>query len=1044
MREKIFFIKLFIFYSVFVVAQDYSVKEVEALFESRNYSAAQAICKKIINSGHSDEAISYYHARCSKELFLSDALKLYQQYSNDFPYSIFSENVNQDLALLHFRNEEYDKSIYFLSKLSNIESDNRFLFKLAYANFSIDSLSEASYYFSKLMVVESKYASTSRYYYAYISYKEGLYATALDHFKQLIGDDKFGSIIPYYITQIYFYQKKYNELINFAAPLIANVIPSRVAEMNRLLAESYYSLSNYERAIVHFNNYLSAENNSPPIVHFLLGQSYYNEEDYKNAVLQLEKVTKSADSIMQNSAYFLGASYLKTKNYHYALQAFKKASLYDCNLKIREDAYFNYAKLSYQLDLPFDNTLKVLQTYLQTYNHPLHKKEIENLMVSTLQGTSRYLEAYTALQNIHVPTFEQKKSIQQLSYFLGVRAYNSLDYRAAIDYFSYGNNYQINSDLTYLISFWLADCYFQLSNYEDAADMYANLTIVKNKNLIYYDALHKYNIAYCYFKQNEYHLSNKYFRIYEKLAADSMRLNDAYLRIADGFFMLSQYSLAEKYYEKAVAYNLFDTDYALYNRSLTLGLIGKHSLKIELLEKLKSNYVNSAYYDNAISDIAEHYKNNAKHKLALQYFSELLSISKDKDLIANAYLSKGIIYFNSNRIDNAIEEFLFVINNYSKTKYFKEALSGLQSAYASLGQIEKYLTIIDELPEVSISKAEQDSLIYNTAFMKFSEGDYLIANRTFNNYIQQFKNGIFINDAKYYNAFCALNLGDTVLSIILYNELVEQKVSKYEEASLTFLARRYYKLNNFELSNKYYEALEEIVSSNSLKREVIIRLMYGNENINNDLAFKYAKEVIMLDKTDNWLLSKANIVIARNEFKNGNYAKSRKTFEKVERLSNYDEGAEAKYYLAYLTYLDDNLQLAEEMIFQLSDQYSSDHFIAKSFLLLADIYISKDNNFQAKATLESIIENHDGEDMVNVARKKWEQIIEGEIAEKQVLEEQSYIDILDYEVDYEIEFDIDSAPIIDKDYEVQISDTLKILIDSLDIINNNIVDDETE
>ena len=257
MRDKIFFIILFIFHSVFVVAQDFSLKEVEVLFENRNYSAAQAICKQIITSGHSDEAISYYHARCSKELFLSDALKLYQQYSSDFPYSRFSENVNQDLALLHFNNKEYDKSIYFFNELSNIESDNRLLFKLAYANFSVDSLSEASYYFSKLMDVESKYASTSRYYYAYIAYKQGLYGTALDHFNQLIGDNKFGSIIPYYITQIYFYQKKYNELINFAAPLITNVISSRVAEMNRLLAESYYSLSNYERAIVHFNNYLS-------------------------------------------------------------------------------------------------------------------------------------------------------------------------------------------------------------------------------------------------------------------------------------------------------------------------------------------------------------------------------------------------------------------------------------------------------------------------------------------------------------------------------------------------------------------------------------------------------------------------------------------------------------------------------------------------------------------------------------------------------------------------------------------------------------------
>ena len=40
----------------------------------------------------------------------------------------------------------------------------------------------------------------------------------------------------------------------------------------------------------------------------------------------------------------------------------------------------------------------------------------------------------------------------------------------------------------------------------------------------------------------------------------------------------------------------------------------------------------------------------------------------------------------------------------------KEALSGLQSAYMNLAKVDKYLEIINGLPEISISKAEQDSL----------------------------------------------------------------------------------------------------------------------------------------------------------------------------------------------------------------------------------------------------------------------------------------------------------------------------------------------
>ena len=368
-----------------------------------------------------------------------------------------------------------------------------------------------------------------------------------------------------------------------------------------------------------------------------------------------------------------------------------------------------------------------------------------------------------------------------------------------------------------------------------------------------------------------------------------------------------------------------------------------------------------------------------------------------------------MIAFNSGQVEVAIEGFLFVVNNYQHSKYFKEALSGLQAAYSSIAKVDEYLAVIESLPEVSISKAEQDSLTYNTAFMKFSELEYEVAKGAFTKYIERFNNGIFINDAIYYNAICAEKTADTLTALKNYEKIVLRGIAIYQERALLYLARNFYNKDNYEKSNVYYTSLVEFASSNSIKREVIIRLMTGFENVDNVIAFEYANQVIELDKKDDWLLSKAYIIIARNEFENGNYAKSKNTLEKVTKLSAYDEGAEAKYYLAYLTYLDEDLVLAEQMIFELADVYSSDHFIAKAFVLLSDIYVEQENNFQAKATLESIIKNHDGEDLVNIAREKWEVILEQEkeiVVEE--IEEQSYIEISEDEFEYEVkEFDED-------------------------------------
>ncbi|MEC7864039.1 MAG: hypothetical protein VYB55_03135, partial [Bacteroidota bacterium] len=478
--------------------------------------------------------------------------------------------------------------------------------------------------------------------------------------------------------------------------------------------------------------------------------------------------------------------------------------------------------------------------------------------------------------------------------------------------------------------------------------------------------------------------------------------------------------------------------YALYQHSVSLGLIGKNTLKVELLKQIVADFANSSYYDNSLYDLAKHYKNTSNYALANKYYDDLISFSNDDNLVADAYLSKGMIDFNSGKVEVAIDQFLFVVNNYQQIKYFKEALSGLQSAYASIGKIEEYLAVIESLPEVSITKAEQDSLTYSTAFMKFSEMDYEVAKNAFDKYLQRFESGIFIDDATYYNAISSLKIGDTTSAVLNYEKVLESSSSSYQENALIFLARRSYHVGDYETSNIYYAKLLKFASSNSIKREVVIRLMTGNEHTDQIVALKYAKQVIELDKTDNWLLSKAYIIIAREEFESGNYAKSKSSFEKVTNLSAYDEGAEAKYYLAYLTYLDDDLVLAEQLIFALAEDYSSDHFIAKAFILLADIYVAQANLFQAKATLESIIDNHDDEGLVNVAREKWELIVESEkeiVVDK--MEEQFFIEISEDNFEYAVQE-------IDENYIVPIPDTILIEIDSLEIINKNTLEDEFE
>ena len=66
----------------------------------------------------------------------------------------------------------------------------------------------------------------------------------------------------------------------------------------------------------------------------------------------------------------------------------------------------------------------------------------------------------------------------------------------------------------------------------------------------------------------------------------------------------------------------------------------------------------------------------------------------------------------------------------------------------------------------------------------------------------------------------------------------------------------------------------------------------------------------------------------------------------------------------------------------------SDYWLAKSFILWADIYYKAGNKLQAKQTLQSIIENYDGEDLIAEAQTKYDNIIAEENKARELREKQ--------------------------------------------------------
>ena len=1003
---------LILFLCLFILdsnAQENNLNKAENLYTNGEYSLAQNIFLSELNKSEKNDFVIYRIAECSKKTGNNDAIYWYQELINNYKNSKYYQKSKLDLSYIYFSEKKYINSVRLLSDITQKElKTDEYFFKYGYSLFSLEKYDDAKYNFLK--VGDGKYKNLSQYFYAHISYLQKLYHKSLSGFQSLSDDNTFSRIVPYYITQIYFFLEKYSQVVEYAVPLLDDVISSREAEMCRIVSDSYYHLTDYERSSIYFDRYLEITEEISVTDYFQIGQISIYLEDYEKAISFLEKVKNVNDSITQYTSYYLGKSYLKINKKNFAMNAFKNASEIDFDLDLKEESLYNYFKLSYELDLPYSNLTYVMDQ-LETFDLTKYKQEMKRLMINMFQSTNQYQQAFDFLKNNHLPKLEQRQTLQRLAYYIGVQHFNNANYSNALLKFEFARKYPENKEIDVMCLYWLADCYYQLNDYERSIIHYEEFLETPSNSLLDKISIVKYNLAYSYFQSKQYNKAINMFRKSIDSELDLERMHDAKLRLADSYYMISNFENAAHYYNKSgldvhkMKESYFDIDYSVYQESKCYGLISDYDSQEKCLKGIIIENEGSPYFERSLIDLATLYKNQNKNEEAILYYDKVLNLSKDNEVLSMALLNKGLIYFNEQNLEHSILCLKEVVEKYPRTNSFSSAKIGLKDAYLQNGSIDEYLLYINKIPQLDISVSAMDSLSYQLAYNNFNNSKYFVSKNQFKSYLEKFgESSIFDKHSLYYYAESCWKTKDTLNAIDYFKKVVNLGFSVFYEPSLVKVCRHYFEMKDVELSNKYYQLLDSSASSNGLKREAIVRLMFGFENLNDTLAVSYANRVLNSDKLNDRLVARSKLIIARNDFNNGNFTRSSSLCDEIVDLTKNRDGSEAMYMKSYFSFLSEDYSKTEELVFKLAEEYSSNHWIAKGFVLLSDIYVKQNNDFQAKATLESIIENHDGEQVVNEAKLKWEQITKRQqIKKKNKLEDEVAItigDSLDYDIIY--------------------------------------------
>jgi len=956
------------------------------LFEKEKFGAAQPYFESVIHQV--DDPVSplrisasYHDALCALELYNRNAEYKLAQFSANYPGSSYQNLVNFQLGKLTYAGRKFRKALEYFDQVDikelSAEERAECYFKMGYSYFRQEDYASSRKSFESVMKSSSKYTSPAFYYLAHLDYTERKLDKALENFRKLEQDPHFGSIAPYYIVQIQYLQRNYDEVLTLAPPLLINATEKRAAELTKIMGESYYYLERYDKALPYLEQYYSHTRHAVTRDdHYKLGFTNYMEANYDAALDHLQKAAGPDDTLSQFAYYYIGASYLKTGKKQFASNAFNSAYKLPYDREIKEDALFSMAQLAFELSYdPYSEAVKALRVYLKEYPGSDRADEAYNFLFKISMATRNFKDAMESLENIKVKGSEYQENLQKISYYYGIELFNKFSYEEAIIALKTAADLKKDPQITAESMFWIAEAYYRIENYGGSRKYYMDfLAYAGSKKLPLYN-LANYNLGYVNFKRKDYAGAVTYFQEFVRRPKNEepVLIADAYLRLGDSWFISKKYDDAIAAYNAAIQMKVVDVDYALLQKSKALGVLLRYPEQIEALKQITSNHPGSTYISEAYYEMATSYLINRDPENALFYFRKVAADYPASSFALKARLKAGLIYYNSGLNDLALKTFKEIVQDYPATVESKEALASIRNIYVDMGRVDEFFNYAGDLPFANISITEQDSLSFTSAENQYMRGQYSQASASLLQYLTKFPEGAYRLPASYYLAESLFQENYQREALGYYEQVIAMPVSEFTENAMLKAANLSFLLEDYSKALNYFVQLGSMAHG----KENILESWYGQMKTNYLLAeyenaIEPARKILEEPKISDKMKLETMMIYANSLLRTNELVQARRQYEEITGFSQGAAGAEAKYRIVEIDFRQRDYAAAEEEVFDLINKYAAyDYWVASGFILLADIYLHNGNTFQAKQTLQSILDNYEGDDDIKpLARQK--------------------------------------------------------------------------
>lgn len=948
------------------------------LFLRRDYAAAQQTLSRFVQqkpqASLADEA-AYMIACTSYELKSPDCIKQLEGYLEQYPDSRYANRVQSLIASAYFFQEKYPEAIACFKGcqfdlLADSERDACTL-RMGTAYLKMGNLQEAAVWFSILKEVSSEYHIDAVYHLAYIDYVQKQYDKALQGFRETGESSKYAALSPYYIADIHLVRGNYQQARQIASTYLeAYPRQEKAIEMKRICGEACYGLKQYAAAIDYLSAYRSeteehAERNSL----YKLGMSFFYTGVYSEAAAALGEVTTVQDALTQNAYLHMGLAYLQLKERNRARMAFEQASAMNYDRDIKEQAFYNYALCIHETSYsPFAESVTVFERFLNEFPNSVYTEKVNDYLIEVYMNTRSYMAALNSIAKISRPGNRILEAKQKLLFRLGTQAFAQAAFENAIEYFSQSlqlgrYNQQTQADAYY----WRGESKYRLEQYGAAASDYRQyLEFAPDRRSTEY-GLALYNLGYTAFKQKQY---DKALTWFTRCAESGIRLEndvvaDVYNRMGDCNFYARRFDAADAQYAQASGYSMSLSDYSLFQQSIIKGLQREYGKKIELLNRLITGFPESQYLDDALYEQGRAFVQLEDNDNAVKRYSLLVQRYPESPLSRRAANEIGLLYYQNDKYNEAIAAYKKVISTYPGSEEARLAQRDLKSIYIDLNRVDDYMAFVSTIPGgANFDVNERDSLTYVAAERVYMRGNITEAKNSFVRYLQSFPQGAFSVDAHYYLGLIDYNEKNYTGAVSHLDKVVEYPDNKFSGEAMAMCADIAYREKEYEKSLELYKRMADRAVSQEERvtaRTGAMRSAWMVKDCQEIISV--ASGLIAESKLAPELANEAHYYRAKALLAEGQNKEAAGDLAVLAKDTRNVYGAEAKYLLAQLYFDNGETGKAEKEVLDYIE-VSTPHayWLARSFVLLSDVYMKLGRNLDAKQYLLSLQQNYQADD----------------------------------------------------------------------------------